>query len=56
MSFKQLLPALAAFAALATLEATPAVAADLPVKAPPLAPAAVITADWTGFYVDGDIG
>jgi outer membrane immunogenic protein len=36
--------------------ASVAFAADMPVKAPPLAPPPVITTNWTGFYLDGDIG
>jgi outer membrane immunogenic protein len=52
MSLKKFLPALAVFAA---LTGTPALAADMPIKAslPPVAEAA---ADWTGFYLDADLG
>ncbi len=43
-----------ASAAVAALLATPAMAADLPVKAPPIvAPAPY---NWTGFYVGGNLG
>jgi outer membrane immunogenic protein len=34
----------------------PALAADVAVKAPPPAPAPVVALDWTGPYLDGDIG
>jgi outer membrane immunogenic protein len=34
-----------------------ALAADLPIKAPPIAPAPVVAApSWTGFYIGGDFG
>jgi outer membrane immunogenic protein len=36
------------------LTGTPALAADMPLKAPPLAPAPVWT--WTGFYIGGNVG
>ena len=45
---------LIAGAALAALIGTPALAADMAVKAPPPAPAPVWT--WTGFYVGGNVG
>lgn len=45
---------LIAFAALASLAAVPAFAADMAVKAPMPAPAPV--ASWTGFYVGGNVG
>jgi outer membrane immunogenic protein len=41
-------------AAIAALIGTPALAADIAVKAPPAAPAPVY--NWTGFYVGGNIG
>ncbi|HVZ50566.1 MAG TPA: outer membrane beta-barrel protein [Pseudolabrys sp.] len=34
----------------------PALAADLPVKAPPLQPAVVAPYDWSGFYVGANVG
>jgi outer membrane immunogenic protein len=40
--------------ALAALIGTPALAADMPLKAPPPAPPPVPT--WTGFYLGGDVG
>jgi outer membrane immunogenic protein len=44
-------------AAVGTLFAAPAFAADMPVKAPAKAPAAVATAyNWTGWYVGGNAG
>jgi outer membrane immunogenic protein len=43
-----------AIAALATLLATSAFAADMPVKAPPPTPIPVMS--WTGFYVGGNVG
>jgi outer membrane immunogenic protein len=54
MSFKKLLLALAAFAA---LTGTPVLAADMPIKAAaPPPPVAEAPADWTGFYLDADLG
>lgn len=41
-------------AAIASFLALPAVAADLPVKAPPPAPVPIAT--WTGFYVGANVG
>ena len=43
-------------AALACLLGGSAVAADLPVKAPPKIPAAIPVYDWTGFYLGGHCG
>src|SRR5580704_2922221 len=40
-------------AAFATLLGTPALAADMPLKAPPPPPPIV---SWTGFYVGGNVG
>jgi outer membrane immunogenic protein len=45
---------LLAVAAIAALIGTPALAADMPVKAPPLAPAPVYS--WAGFYLGANIG
>jgi outer membrane immunogenic protein len=47
---KKLAIAIAAIA----LIGTPAFAADMPLKAPPPAPAPVY--NWTGFYVGGNVG
>jgi outer membrane immunogenic protein len=44
----------AALVVIAALSAAPALAADLPVKAPPVAPAPAT--DWTGFYADATAG
>src|SRR5436305_14392959 len=44
-----------AAAAIAALIGTPAMAADMPVKAPPRTPVPVATS-WTGCYVDGGVG
>ncbi len=44
-----------AIAAIAALIGTPALAADMPVKAPPL-PAPPPAYNWTGFYIDGSAG
>lgn len=44
----------AGFAVLAAMMAAPAFAADMAVKAPPMAPAPAF--DWSGFYVGGDLG
>jgi len=52
MSLKTLLAALAAFVA---LTGTPVLAADMPIKAPPSS-VAEARADWTGFYLDADLG
>ena len=46
---------LALASALALTISTPLFAADMPVKAPPLAPAAAVY-DWTGVYVGGEVG
>lgn len=43
-----------ALAATAALMATPVLAADMPVKAPPAPPPAVCT--WCGFYIGGNVG
>jgi outer membrane immunogenic protein len=43
-----------AVAALASIIAVPALAADMAVKAPPMAPAPAF--DWSGFYIGGDAG
>lgn len=43
-----------AVTAVAALSVTPALAADMAVKAPPPAPAPVMT--WTGFYIGGNAG
>jgi opacity protein-like surface antigen len=52
--FCAIVPALWATAVVASGSAF---AADFPVKAPPmLAPVAVSTYDWTGFYVGGNAG
>lgn len=45
--------ALAGIAAIAALFGTPALAADMPVKAPPAPPPAY---NWTGCYVGGNVG
>jgi outer membrane immunogenic protein len=56
MSLGKLLPVFGALAVVAMLTGTPPVlAADMPVKAPP-PPVADPAADWTGFYLDADIG
>jgi len=52
MLLKRLLVALIAFAALTS---APVLAADLPLKASP-PPVAEPAADWTGLYIDGDLG
>ena len=44
-----------AAAAIAALIGTPAMAADMPVKAPPRTPVPVATS-WTGCYVNGGVG
>jgi outer membrane immunogenic protein len=46
---------LLAGAALAFISANPAFAADLPMKAPPMA-APVAVYNWTGFYIGGHVG
>jgi outer membrane immunogenic protein len=46
---------LALASALALTISTPLFAADMPVKAPPLTPAAAVY-DWTGVYVGGEVG
>jgi outer membrane immunogenic protein len=46
---------LASVAALALMMG-PAFAADMPVKAPPMAPVVAPTYSWTGFYVGGNMG
>ena len=46
---------LALASALALTISSPVFAADMPVKAPPLAPAAAVY-DWTGVYVGGEVG
>jgi outer membrane immunogenic protein len=46
---------LALASVLALTFSTPLFAADMPVKAPPLAPAAAVY-DWTGVYVGGEVG
>ena len=43
------------FVAIVALMGTPALAADMAVKAPP-PPVAAPTYSWTGFYIGGDIG
>ena len=48
---RKLLSAIAGFAAIV---ATPAIAADMAVKAPPLPPAPINS--WTGWYVGGNVG
>jgi hypothetical protein len=48
---QKILPGFAAFGALMT---TPVLAADMPVKAPPMMPAPVYS--WTGGYVGANIG
>jgi outer membrane immunogenic protein len=50
-----MLRAIAFGAALIALGAAPALAADLPVKAPLVAPVPVAT-NWTGFYFGGSVG
>jgi outer membrane immunogenic protein len=42
--------------ALLSLVVSPAFAADLPVKARPMAPAAVVAYNWTGCYIGGNVG
>jgi outer membrane immunogenic protein len=56
MLLKKWLPVVAAVAAVAALTVTSASAADLPVKTPPVLPAPVPATDWSGFYVDADLG
>jgi outer membrane immunogenic protein len=47
----------ACIAAIATLIGAPALAADMAVKAPPLAPPSVLAVyNWSGFYVGGNLG
>lgn len=43
-------------AAIAALIGTPALAADMPVKAPPIAPVAAPVYNWTGFYLGASLG
>jgi outer membrane immunogenic protein len=48
--------AVAALAGLAVLMATPVLAADMAMKAPPPAPVADPSVNWTGFYLGGNAG
>jgi outer membrane immunogenic protein len=46
----------AAIVGLAILTATPVLAADMAMKAPPSAPVADPSVNWTGFYLGGNAG
>src|SRR3954466_10982059 len=41
---------------LLALTAAPVLAADLPVKARPMAPAAIVAYNWSGCYIGGNVG